>query len=148
MLVYHILEKAGYNVGFGGNIGKSFARQLLTADCEYYVLELSSFQLDDLVDFRADIAILLNITPDHLDRYQNDMSLYVNSKMRIINNQTNSDWFIYNADDTTIRDAMEKKKSEDERRNILSSRKPKGGRVLKQGTINNQYKKSIYYVHS
>ena len=109
MLVHHILEKAGYDVGFGGNIGKSFARQLLTADCEYYVLELSSFQLDDLVDFRADIAILLNITPDHLDRYQNDMSLYVNSKMRIINNQTNSDWFIYNADDSNIRAAMQKK---------------------------------------
>tara|TARA_B100001115_G_scaffold165966_1_gene143885 strand:- start:94 stop:1437 length:1344 start_codon:yes stop_codon:yes gene_type:complete len=109
MLVHHILDKAGYDVGFGGNIGKSFARQLLTTDCEYYVLELSSFQLDDLVDFRADIAILLNITPDHLDRYQNDMSLYVNSKMRIINNQTNSDWFIYNADDPNIRAAMQKK---------------------------------------
>ena len=108
-LVHHILDKAGYDVGLGGNIGKSFARQLLTDDHEYYVLELSSFQLDDMVDFRADISILLNITPDHLDRYENDMSLYVNSKMRITNNQNHSDWFIYNADDPNIRSAIEKK---------------------------------------
>ena len=65
-----------------------FARQLASSDYEYYVLELSSFQLDDLKDFRADISVLLNITPDHLDRYENDMNLYVNSKMKIINNQT------------------------------------------------------------
>ncbi len=108
-LVHHILDKAGYDVGLGGNIGKSFARQLLTDDHEYYVLELSSFQLDDMVDFRADISILLNITPDHLDRYENDMSLYINSKMRITNNQNHSDWFIYNADDPNIRSAIEKK---------------------------------------
>ena len=82
MLVHHILDKAGYDVGFGGNIGKSFARQLLTTDCEYYVLELSSFQLDDLVDFRADIAILLNITPDHLDRHKN-ISNYIAIKNKL-----------------------------------------------------------------
>ena len=76
MLVYHILHKAGYSVGFGGNIGKSFARQLVVSDYDYYVLELSSFQLDDLNHFRADISILLNITPDHLDRYENDIYLY------------------------------------------------------------------------
>ena len=109
MLVYHILKKAGFSVGFGGNIGKSFARQLTVSDYEYYVLELSSFQLDDLLDFRADIAILLNITPDHLDRYENDMNLYINSKMKILNNQTKNDWLIYNADDPNILSALEKK---------------------------------------
>ena len=109
MLVYHILKSAGYSVGFGGNIGKSFARQLASSDYEYYVLELSSFQLDDLKDFRADISVLLNITPDHLDRYENDMNLYVNSKMKIINNQTEKDWFIYNADDSRITSALKKK---------------------------------------
>jgi len=109
MLVYHILQKAGYSVGFGGNVGKSFARQLVQSDYDYYVLELSSFQLDDLNHFKADISILLNITPDHLDRYENDMNLYIDSKMKIINNQTENDWFIYNADDPKITLALEKK---------------------------------------
>jgi len=109
MLVYHILTKAGYSVGFGGNIGKSFSRQLANSDYDYYVLELSSFQLDDLKDFRADISIILNITPDHLDRYENDMQLYINSKMRIMNNQTANDWLIYNADDPNILKELEKK---------------------------------------
>ncbi len=109
MLVYHILQKAGYSVGFGGNIGASLARQVAKNDHDYYVVELSSFQLDDLIKFKADIALLLNITPDHLDRYDNDMQLYVNSKLRIINNQTENDWFIYNADDPTIAGELEKK---------------------------------------
>jgi len=109
MLVYHIFQKAGYNVGFGGNIGKSFARQLLVSDCDYYILELSSFQLDDLQEFKADISIILNITPDHLDRYEYNMDLYVDSKLRIINNQTKDDWLIYNADDSLIKSALEKK---------------------------------------
>ena len=142
MLVYHILKSAGYSVGFGGNIGKSFARQLASSDYEYYVLELSSFQLDDLKDFRADISVLLNITPDHLDRYENDMNLYVNSKMKIINNQTEKDWFIYNADDSRITSAL-KKKSTHMNLATYSSQKQRGGRVLKQGTNNNKYKKSI-----
>ena len=109
MLVYHILNKAGYSVGFGGNIGKSFSRQLAISDYDYYVLELSSFQLDDLKDFRADIAVILNITPDHLDRYENDMQRYINSKMRIVNNQTAHDWLIYNAEDPNISKELEKK---------------------------------------
>ena len=109
MLVYHIFQKAGYNVGFGGNIGKSFARQLAVSDCEYYILELSSFQLDDLQEFKADISIILNITPDHLDRYEYNMDLYVDSKLRIINNQTKDDWLIYKADDSLIKSALEKK---------------------------------------
>jgi UDP-N-acetylmuramoylalanine--D-glutamate ligase len=98
-LVYHILNKAGLNVGLGGNIGKSFAYQVATTNRDYYVLELSSFQLDGMFDFKADIAILTNITPDHLDRYEYKLENYINSKFRITNNQTESDVFIYCYDD-------------------------------------------------
>lgn len=99
LLTYHILKKAGLNVGLGGNVGKSFAGQLAETDFDYWVLELSSFQLDDMQDFKADIAILLNITPDHLDRYEYKVENYAASKFRIANNQTKSDAFIYCADD-------------------------------------------------
>ena len=85
MLLYHIFKKAGLNVGFAGNVGKSLARQVAASKMDYFIIELSSFQLDDLQDFKADISILLNITPDHLDRYENNMSLYADSKMRITN---------------------------------------------------------------
>lgn len=101
-LIYHILRSANLDVGLGGNIGRSFARQVAEEDFDYYVLELSSFQLDNMFDFRAEIAILLNITPDHLDRYDHDMQNYVNAKMRITQNQTNKDAFIYWADDPII----------------------------------------------
>lgn len=99
MLVYHILKKAGLNVGLGGNIGKSFALQVAECNYDYYVLELSSFQLDDTCSFKCDVAILTNITPDHLDRYNYEMKNYAMSKFRILQNQTSSDVFIYNADD-------------------------------------------------
>jgi UDP-N-acetylmuramoylalanine--D-glutamate ligase len=102
MLTYHILKKAGINVGLAGNIGDSFAKQVAEHEFDWYVLELSSFQLDDMHEFKADIAVLLNITPDHLDRYDYKMENYVDSKFRIIQNQTESDWFIYNFDDPTI----------------------------------------------
>lgn len=99
MLTYHILKNAGVNVGLGGNIGQSFARQVANQEVDYYVLEISSFMLDNMYDFKADIAVLLNITPDHLDRYEYKMENYVNSKFRIIQNQTESDVFVYCADD-------------------------------------------------
>ena len=102
MWCYHILKKAGLNVGLAGNVGQSFAKQIATEAYDIYVLELSSFQLDDMYDFRADIAILTNITPDHLDRYDYQMDNYVRSKFRILQNQTVADHFIYNADDATI----------------------------------------------
>lgn len=102
MLTYHILKKAGYNVGLGGNVGKSFALQVATENYDYYVLELSSFQLDGMYDFKADVAVLLNITPDHLDRYDHKFENYVASKFRITQNQTASDFFVYCADDTTV----------------------------------------------
>ena len=102
MLTYHILKKAGFNVGLAGNVGNSFAKLVAEESYDYYVLELSSFQLDGMRDFKADIAILLNITPDHLDRYEHKMENYINSKFRIIKNQTADDWFIYNKDDKNI----------------------------------------------
>lgn len=110
MLTHHILKNGGINVGLAGNIGESFAKQVADDEVNYdwYVLELSSFQLDDMYEFRADIAILLNITPDHLDRYEYKMENYTASKFRIIQNQTEADWFIYNADDPIITDIINK----------------------------------------
>lgn len=108
-LVYHILNKAGLNVGLGGNIGKSFAYQVATTNRDYYVLELSSFQLDGMFEFKADIAILTNITPDHLDRYEYKLENYINSKFRITNNQTENDVFIYCYDDEITRNEVEKR---------------------------------------
>lgn len=101
-LIYHIFKKAGYDAGLAGNIGKSLALQVAESPHEYYIIELSSFQLDNMYDFRANIAILLNITPDHLDRYDNCMQNYVDAKMRIIQNQTASDAFIYWNDDPIV----------------------------------------------
>ncbi len=102
MLVYHILKKAGLNVGLAGNIGQSFAMQVAKHKFDYFVIELSSFQLDYVFDFKADIAILLNITPDHMDWYNYDFLKYVDSKFRITGNQDNSCYFIYNNDDEAI----------------------------------------------
>ncbi len=107
LLTYHILKNAGLNVGLAGNIGQSFAAQVATSDFDWYVLEISSFMLDDMYDFRADIAVLLNITPDHLDRYDNKMENYAASKMRIIQNQTANDVFIYCNDDEETQKALE-----------------------------------------
>jgi UDP-N-acetylmuramoylalanine--D-glutamate ligase len=90
------------NVGLAGNVGNSFARQVAEEDYDVFVIELSSFQLDDMYDFKAEISVLLNITPDHLDRYNYEMQNYVDSKFRIIQNQTNNDYFIYCADDPVI----------------------------------------------
>ncbi len=100
-LIYEIMRRAGKKVAVAGNIGQSFALAIAEAqeDYDWYVIELSSFQLDGVWDFKADIALLLNITPDHLDRYDYDMSKYVASKLRVIRNQTSEDSFIYNADD-------------------------------------------------
>ncbi|WP_026730573.1 UDP-N-acetylmuramoyl-L-alanine--D-glutamate ligase [Flavobacterium denitrificans] len=99
MLTYHLLKSAGLNVGLGGNIGKSFAWQVAENKFDAYVLELSSFQLDGIIDYRPDIAIITNISPDHLDRYEYKYENYINSKFRITMNQTESDYLIYDADD-------------------------------------------------
>jgi UDP-N-acetylmuramoylalanine--D-glutamate ligase len=106
LLTYHILKNGGLNVGLGGNVGKSFAWQVAEQNFDYYVLELSSFQLDGMYEFKADIAILTNITPDHLDRYEYDFQKYINSKFRILQNQTSDDCFIFFADDPVIQKEM------------------------------------------
>ncbi|WP_240049204.1 UDP-N-acetylmuramoyl-L-alanine--D-glutamate ligase [Mucilaginibacter psychrotolerans] len=108
-LTYFILKNAGLNVGLAGNIGKSFAYQVATENFDYYVLEISSFMLDNMYQFKADIAVLLNITPDHLDRYDYKLENYAASKYRITQNQTAADYFIYCADDAETLKVMEGK---------------------------------------
>ena len=107
-LIFYILKKAGLNVGLAGNIGNSLALQVAHEDHDYYVIELSSFQLDNMYDFKADVAILLNITPDHLDRYDYKFQNYVDAKFRITRNQTKEDSFIYWAEDPVIDREMKK----------------------------------------
>ena len=107
-LIYHIFRQAGYDAGLAGNIGRSLALQVAEDPHDYYIIELSSFQLDNMYQFRANIAILLNITPDHLDRYDNKMQNYTDAKMRIIQNQTPQDAFIYWADDPIISKELKK----------------------------------------
>ncbi|MFJ1381388.1 UDP-N-acetylmuramoyl-L-alanine--D-glutamate ligase [Capnocytophaga canimorsus] len=107
-LTYHILKESGLNVGVAGNIGKSFAQMVAEDDKEYYVLEISSFQLDGITSFKPHIAVLLNITPDHLDRYDYKMENYIASKFRITENQTENDYFIYDIDDPIIAQWLEK----------------------------------------
>ena len=108
-LIYHIFKEAGYNVGLAGNIGRSLALQIAEGKTyDYYIIELSSFQLDNMYKFRANIAILLNITPDHLDRYDYNMQNYTDAKMRIVQNQTEEDAFVYWADDPIISQELKK----------------------------------------
>lgn len=109
LLAYHLLKIAGFSVGLAGNIGKSFALQVLNERYDFYVLEISSFQLDNMYDFHADVAILLNITPDHLDRYGYSFQNYVDSKLRIIQNQNVEDKFIYFEDSEVIVAELNKK---------------------------------------
>lgn len=110
LLIHHILSEAGFIVGLVGNIGTSLARQISNGfDFDWLVIELSSFQLDGMIDFKAEIAILMNITPDHLDRYDNNMRNYTNSKFRILQNQTKSDFLIYCADDDIVREEVKKR---------------------------------------
>jgi UDP-N-acetylmuramoylalanine--D-glutamate ligase len=110
MLIYHILKNAGLNVGLAGNVGQSLAMQVAVDNYDYYVLELSSFQLDGMKEFKADIAILLNITPDHLDRYEYNFQNYVDSKFRITQNQTADDSFIFWENDPVIKAELAKRK--------------------------------------
>jgi UDP-N-acetylmuramoylalanine--D-glutamate ligase len=109
LLTYHMMQKAGLKVGLAGNVGKSFAMQVAENDFDYYVLELSSFQLDGMFEFKADIAILLNITPDHLDRYDYKLENYADSKFRIIQNQTESDALVYCIDDEVTMNTIKNK---------------------------------------
>ncbi len=111
-LIYHILEKAGKNAAMTGNVGNSFAMAVADGSYDYYVIELSSFQLDGMYDFKADIAVLLNITPDHLDRYEHKLQNYIDSKFRVVRNQTKNDFLIYWAGDPIIKTELSRKKYE------------------------------------
>lgn len=116
-LTYEIMKRAGIDVAMAGNIGKSFARMVAEEDHDYYVIELSSFQLDGMYNFKANVAVLLNITPDHLDRYDYNMQNYIDSKFRVVQNQTADDVFIYFADDEILT-------REVQNRNISSNKLP------------------------
>ena len=111
-LIYHMMKKAGMNVAMTGNVGNSFAMAVADGSFDYYVIELSSFQLDGMYEFKADIAVLLNITPDHLDRYNHNLQNYIDSKFRITQNQKESDFLIYWAGDPIIKTELSKRKHE------------------------------------
>lgn len=107
LLTYHLLQHAGLNVGLAGNIGESLAEKVIENKHDYYVVELSSFQLDNMYQFKAHIAVLTNITPDHLDRYEYSMEKYAASKLRVAQNMTGADFFLFNADDENIKKAFD-----------------------------------------
>lgn len=111
-LTYHIFKKAGYNVGLAGNIGKSFAWQVAEKNYDYYILEISSFQLDDIQTFKPHIAMVLNLSPDHLDQYEYNYQNYINSKFKITQNQDEKDYFIYNLDDVETQKWFQKNQTQ------------------------------------
>ncbi|MFH0761263.1 MAG: UDP-N-acetylmuramoyl-L-alanine--D-glutamate ligase [Bacteroidota bacterium] len=149
LLTHHILTQAGLNAGLAGNVGRSFARQVAEEKHDYYVIEISSFQLDGMFDFRADIAILMNITPDHLDRYDYKFQNYIDSKLRILQNMRPEDYFIWCGDDPVTRDEVAK-------RTIIPQQLPFGfDKVYKPGAwvegdqliidiLNNPFNMSIF----
>ena len=112
LLTYHILREAGLNVGLAGNVGKSLALQVAREHHDFYVIELSSFQLENMYDFKADIAVIMNITPDHMDRYDHKMENYVKAKFRILQNQTSDDYFIYWQDDPVVTEQIRRVQTE------------------------------------
>lgn len=109
MMTYHILKEAGLNVGLAGNVGQSLAYQVATQNFDYYVIELSSFQLDNMYDFKANVSVIMNITPDHLDRYDHKMQNYIDAKMRILQNQDKEDFFIYWNEDPIVTKEIQKR---------------------------------------
>lgn len=135
LLTYHIFKNAGLNVGLAGNVGKSLALQVANENYDYYVIELSSFQLDDMYKFKADIAVLLNITPDHLDRYDHNMQKYVDSKFRVIQNQTSSDAFIYCIDDEVTAKEISKRNIPAKKYPFSITREVEEGAYLKDEEI-------------
>ncbi|MFK8059584.1 MAG: UDP-N-acetylmuramoyl-L-alanine--D-glutamate ligase [Polaribacter sp.] len=135
LLVHHILKNAGLNVGVAGNIGDSFAQQVAEQTYENYVLELSSFQLDGIKDFNSHIAILTNITPDHLDRYEYDFNKYIASKFRITKNQKETDYLIYDADDEAINNWLKKNKMKAQLVPFSLEKELKFGAYLKDNNI-------------
>ena len=135
MLTYHLLKEGGLNVGLGGNIGKSFAWQVAEEKYDCYVLELSSFQLDGNIKYRPDIAIITNISPDHLDRYDYKYENYIASKFRITMNQTVSDYLIYDADDVAISEWFKQKKTNAQLIHFSLTKTFENGAFIKNDTM-------------
>lgn len=135
LLTYHLLKKSGLKVGLAGNVGYSLARQVIEDKFEYYVLELSSFQLDGVYKFKAHLAVLLNITPDHLDRYEYKFENYVESKFRIGRNQSSDEYFIYNADDSVITERLNKRESASQLLGISLNKEVKNGAYKADQTL-------------
>ena len=145
--MYSILKNAGFKVGLAGNIGDSFAKQVANKNNDWYVLEISSFQLDGMFDFCADISILTNITPDHLDRYNNSFENYLKSKFKITQNQSKNHWFIYNDDDKRIRGHLQKINLKMNMASFSLNKKVRGGYLSKNEiiiNINKQFNMSIH----
>jgi UDP-N-acetylmuramoylalanine--D-glutamate ligase len=135
LLTYHLLKQGGLNVGLAGNIGKSFAWQVAENNHEYYVLELSSFQLDGIVNFKPHIAVITNISPDHLDRYDYDYSLYIASKFRITENQTKADYLIVDNEDSAIQNWLQNNKTQATICSFSITNELKSGGYLKEENI-------------
>lgn len=141
MLIYHILQKAGLNVGLAGNIGKSFAFQVATEQFDYYVIEISSFQLDNMYEFKSELSVLMNITPDHLDRYEYKFQNYVDSKFRILQNTSDKDSFIFCSDDETIIQEISKKEIKPEQFEFTQNKES-----VENGAFLNNNTKEINYM--
>jgi len=141
-LLHHMLRKAGLNCGLAGNVGKSFAMQVATKTYDYYVIELSSFQLDGMYQFKADIAIMLNITPDHLDRYGYDMQNYVDSKFRLTQNLSEDDYFIYCSDDEITISELERIVLRAKQFEFSQKKKVKEGAYVEDGKMHISVNKS------
>jgi len=138
-LIYFLLKNAGFNVGLAGNIGQSYAYQVATRKHDIYVLEISSFQLDNMYDFKADLAILLNITPDHLDRYGFDMQKYINAKFRITQNMRPEDYFIFCSDDEVTVEQLKKIVIQAQKLPFSQKRKEELGASVEDGVITSKY---------
>ena len=146
LLTHHLLKNGGVNAGIAGNIGDSFAKQVAENDYENYVLEISSFQLDGVVDFNSHIAILTNITPDHLDRYDYDFEKYIASKFKITKNQKETDYFIYDADDEVITKGIETYKPKAKLVPFSLTKELEYGAFIKDNTLITNIQKDIFYM--
>jgi UDP-N-acetylmuramoylalanine--D-glutamate ligase len=140
-LIFNILKAAGLSVGIAGNVGDSFSKMLLSGDKDIYVLEVSSFQLDDIKDFKPNISVITNVLEDHLDRYDFDFSKYIDAKMKIISNQDNSDYLIYNSDDKQLVDALDNEKSTVKRISYGIENQNKNLINIKNNILSNKKKK-------
>lgn len=145
LLTYHLLKEAGLNVGLAGNIGKSFAWQVAENKHDIYVLELSSFQLDGIINYKPHIAIITNISPDHLDRYNYDYNLYIGSKFRITKNQTEADYLIYDNEDEAIQNWLNNNKIKANKVPFSLITKPENqGAFLEENNINSTINKELF----